>query len=421
METNNQRARRFGQILEQGFRQLDAGDAELLGLRDAVIQMTVDGASPRRKRYLIASGLIAASAALALLLIVPGLQTESFVFFVGDSAEQAEVGEWVRTGMEEKSAVRFTNGSRFDVGENTEARIVEADAERVTVDLNDGTLRLHVVPGEKNRWTVRAGPYSVRVVGTRFGVEWDAATSELAVEVTKGRVSVRGPGIDAQGINVTAGQLLRAERKTGLVAYGPASQLREVDDSPYSADNELATQPGLAKDSKETDRPAANVRNEAQRMPPKSWQSLAKKKQYKAALLAARRAGLDKLSLTLSSEGLWSLATAARYAGEPDDAAMLFEAQRDRFPSSPRSKTAAYLLAVLALDQQRNPRAAKRWLETYLKEAPDGTLHEEALGRLMHLTAQMGLSAAARRHAGSYLEKYPDGHFSGQARSILNR
>ena len=180
------------------------------------------------------------------------------------------------------------------------------------------------------------------------------------------------------------------------------------------------TQTKPPADGDEAERIAIKVEDETRRMPGKTWQSLAKKKQYKTALLTARKIGLEKLGQTLSSEELWSLATTARYAGAADDAAMMFEAHRRRFSESTRSRTAAYLLAVLALDQQRDQEAAKRWFETYLDEAPNGTLYEEALGRLMHLNARMGLDTAARRHAAHYLRKYPNGHFSEQARSVLS-
>lgn len=417
METRNQQAKRFGQILEAGYRRRDARDAAAFDLRDAVIQMTVDGAAPGRKRYLIASGIVAAAAAAFLIVMLPGLSVGSFGFYVGGAAEQADLGELVRTGAKEKNVVRFTDGSRFEVGAKTEARIVEADADRVTVDLNTGTLQLNVVPGKQHLWTVRAGPYAVQVVGTQFGVDWDSGAAKLMVEVTRGRVLVRGPGIDARGIYVAAGRLLRAEQETGLVAYGPASELRDTDLAPESVAD--APKTTVADENDAEPRPVVTT-NSDKRAPHQTWKSLVQKKQYKAALAAAKKMGLDKLGHTLSSDELWSLATAARYAGASKEAVMMFEAHRNRFSNSPRSKTAAYLLAVLALDQQGDTHAAKQWLETYLREAANGSLDEEALGRLMRLNARMGQDSAARRHAAAYLEKYPKGHFSEQARSILN-
>jgi hypothetical protein len=52
----------------------------------------------------------------------------------------------------------------------------------------------------------------------------------------------------------------------------------------------------------------------------------------------------------------------------------------------------------------------------YLKEAPGGSLSEQALGRLIELQAG---TAAGRKAAQRYLDRYPHGSYAGFARSSL--
>ncbi len=75
----------------------------------------------------------------------------------------------------------------------------------------------------------------------------------------------------------------------------------------------------------------------------------------------------------------------------------------------------ALLLGKIAADQQGSPGDAIDWFETYLREEPGGPLAEEALGRILELSAP----DAARGAAARYLARYPDGSRAALARSLI--
>jgi hypothetical protein len=94
---------------------------------------------------------------------------------------------------------------------------------------------------------------------------------------------------------------------------------------------------------------------------------------------------------------------------------------RARFSWTPRAATAAFLLGRGEIDDGGSPEVARGWFETYLREANDGPLAEESLGRLMEACDKSGAQEDARRYAERYLSRYQDGLFAVLAKSILSR
>ena len=60
------------------------------------------------------------------------------------------------------------------------------------VFLESGHARVHVTHRPRARWTVEAGPYSIRVVGTEFDVQWSANEEMFDVQLHKGAIIVWG-------------------------------------------------------------------------------------------------------------------------------------------------------------------------------------------------------------------------------------
>lgn len=109
--------------------------------------------------------------------------------------------------MGQKNASKSAISSRFDrlgplfLAENRWARTTyliawsgsdEAGPGGVQVALERGSIQAEVNPAGGERWTFHAGPFEVKVTGTRFGLSWDADAEQLELVLYEGSVTVRG-------------------------------------------------------------------------------------------------------------------------------------------------------------------------------------------------------------------------------------
>jgi hypothetical protein len=124
---------------------------------------------------------------------------------------------------------------------------------------------------------------------------------------------------------------------------------------------------------------------------------------------------------TLSSEDLFALADAARYRRRADLARAALIEQRRRFPGSPRSLDALFLLGRVEEQGQGGGRQAIQRYDEYLARAPGGTYAAEALGRRMILTKEVEGVASAGRIAEEYLRRFPTGSYAKAARALRQR
>jgi hypothetical protein len=76
--------------------------------------------------------------------------------------------------------------------------------------------------------------------------------------------------------------------------------------------------------------------------------------------------------------------------------------------------------AMRLLRREHDPAQAGELLERYLREHPDGALHEEALGLAIEAAATRGDVRAADL-AARYLSRYPEGRFAAAARRARAR
>src|SRR5690606_40554804 len=107
----------------------------------------------------------------------------------------------------EEVTIRFNDGSRIAAHPNSAGRVIDVDASQVRLLLERGTFSVAVVPAKDRAWSVAAGPYVVRVTGTRFDLAWDPAAEELQLELEAGKVAVRGRMLEDE-LSMQAGQIL---------------------------------------------------------------------------------------------------------------------------------------------------------------------------------------------------------------------
>jgi hypothetical protein len=130
------------------------------------------------------------------------------------------------------------------------------------------------------------------------------------------------------------------------------------------------------------------------------------------------RDGVEATLEAAGSEDLFVLADAARYRRRADLARAALQAQRRRFPRSPRSLDAVFLLGRVEELREQGTAQAIAWYDVYLAKAPAGPYAAEALGRKMILTHETLGEEAARPIAEAYLLRFPAGSYAGSARAL---
>lgn len=230
------------------------------------------------------------------------------------------------------------------------------------------------VAEQRAPFRVRAAEVEVRVVGTRFRVTRgdddvvDVAVTEGRVEVSRGGVVVRtlGPGESWRSIPV-------APREPEVVDAGVV----DVGVTASTADA-AAPEPG------------------GPRAPDAS------------TLGHAREA--------LSADALWSRAVEAKLQDDLELEALSYRQLVRRFPADARAGRASFELARLAMDVQKSPVDAVRWLQAALARGPDASYAEDAWARLARAAAATGQLQVCREARSTYLARYPRGVHVGPVR-----
>jgi hypothetical protein len=265
-----------------------------------------------------------------------------------------------------------------------------------------------------------AGPYQVRVTGTRFSLRWSKREHRFEIAMQSGSVVVSGPLVPA-GMALAAGQRLRTSASGDELTLDQASTLGAEGVSPRlvgvgsaSTPEPPTAAPEVAPDIAAVAPPVASATVSA---PPASldWQKRAAAGEFAAVIAAAEARGLEATLASASLEDLAALADSARYARRNSLAKRVLLAERKRFPASRTARDAAFFLARLAEDEGGG---ALEWYDRYLGESPRGTYASQALGRKMLLVhAQQG-SDAARSLAAEYLSRHPNGPYAASAQKI---
>jgi len=368
------------------------------------------GSPPRNRLGAVRSAtrvriaILAAAGAVALILALgrhwSRPRSELHATWSGRSVVAPAVFLAVRTHPE---ALDFSEGSQFLLEPDTRAELLYLSPSEGRLALDDGHLLASVRKNTGITWSIGAGPYSIRVMGTRFTVDWDREKRTLRVAVREGRVRVSGGDLAQDGVLLDAGAFLEREYEPARVALATPSALP-------AATLSAAAASGVAPES-----PRASIATTAAEP---GWEVLARQGKFRDALAAAEKAGFDRLVTDSSEDGLLLLANSARYSGSSARARQALLGLRVRFAGRRSAALAAYYLAREALDVERQPAVAVRWFETFLAESPRGDLAESARANLMSILLGMGDRAKARKVAAEYLRYHPHGAQAKEARSL---
>jgi len=365
----------------------------------AAAQGWLHRASSRRRWSVLLLAGAGATAALAV-----GLWTWSNVpvgFRVGPTAATGHAGDLVSAAEGQPTALRFSDGSSLALHQGGRLRVLATEPKGARVLVEEGTVDVSITPARvgNKRWSFEAGPFSIAVTGTRFGMSYRALDQWLGVTMHEGEIVVSGPCLEgptpvsAGGrLDLACGEKPQAPGETPHLTAPPPETLAAPELGP-------APVPRPGRDS--------------------AWRELLAAGRLQDGLRAAEQANFAHVCQVASSKELLALADGARLFGRTGRAVAALRVLRQRFPGSPEAPTAAFTLGRIAFEQKHDYAQAATWFSRYLREQPSGPLMGDAFGRLMEARLRAGDQAGARADADQYLRRFPEGPYASQARGIL--
>jgi len=406
-----------------------ATSAELDRGLDALLARAASG-RPRRPR-LVRWSLVGATVALSTLI---ALKVTSVVHNRLRPVEPAALayridggslleGGYLRESGHAGIKVLFNEGSKVALAPGTRGRLRAVNKEGALVNIEHGTASFQVTPSNSRRWLIDVGPFLVTVKGTVFTVSWDPLREQFELRLRQGHVVVTGP-VSAGEIALRTGQHLVVNLATAATAITEDQPEQEIDS--VAAPAQQAAVPPSLQPPGAADKPAGS--NHAAASVPsritktadqRPWSDELARGQWDRILEEVQRIGVEAALSKASSKDLFALADAARYRRRPDLARAALLAERQRFPESPRSLDALFLLGRTEESREDGAVSALGWYDEYLARAGGGAFVGEALGRKMILTDKLQGPAQARPIAEDYLHRFPKGSYAGSARSLI--
>jgi TolA-binding protein len=386
-----------------------------------------------RRRALLAGSVLGVAAALLLgagLRLTPALQSKSpspvspsepppvTVSRIegGSLLDGGYLSESGHTGIK----LSFNEGTTFVLTPGTRGRLRAIEKNGAHLAIENGAASFEVTRNPARHWSVEAGPFLVTVKGTVFTVSWDVANERFELNLRRGRVDVSGPVVGGS-LSLRAGQRLvvRLPQAESVIS----EDLGRTTDEPVPGPEAPVDGPARPSPKKHerahVDAAALHPAKLAtQEQADRRWPALLAAGEWDQILAVVDRDGAGVTLENAPSEDLFALADAARYRRRIDLARAALLAHRRRFPSSPRSLDAIFLLGRVAELREGGAGRAIDLYDEYLARAPRGAYAAEALGRKMVLTNERGGRAQARPIADEYLLRFPDGSYAGSARAL---
>ena len=188
--------------------------------REAAAFAVAHGLGPARSRRRlgrlpVALGL-AAAAAVLVVVVSGAIRRPTLSVQLGTSAPRGEAIPSLVADARSDLPLRFSDGSTVTFRAGSSGQLEKLNSAGAELVLVRGTLQAHVIHAATTSWVLHAGPYRVRVTGTRFGLSWRAERLELSLY--EGSVVVDGASLGS-GVPVRAGQRLSVS--SGVVRIEP--------------------------------------------------------------------------------------------------------------------------------------------------------------------------------------------------------
>lgn len=337
----------------------------------------LDGA-PKRGRRWIYGGVVAAALA----------GTAAFVAVRAVNEHQARAA-WQPAALEtagDAMAVGLDDGSRLELAAHTKVRVSGNEPASMALELDHGRVDCDITHRPGRHFTVAAAGVSVRVKGTKFGVELAPSRDRVDVDVERGLVEVSWRN-GAERRDLAAGEHWSIDLKAPAP---PASGAAE----PPSTGAVEPVPPNTAE------APPADA-------------SVAPETAPSSAGRAPHEAGARELL---------DLGNAARRAGDAAGAARAYEQLLMLHPTDGRAGLAAFELGRLRMDRLGDVPGAIQALQKAVLMAPGAGFREDAMARLVEAYARAGQSERCRSAQRAYLSSYPSGvHATAVSRQCAGR
>ncbi len=340
---------------------------------------------------------------------------EPIEYRVAGNSMPSPVGTYVAPASRQPLALRFSEGSVVELEPGARARVARTTTHGATVLIESGGAQVNVVHRPATDWTILAGPYTVRVTGTAFDLDFDAASQRFELKMQSGVVSVDGPGLSHP---------VQVEHDQKFVHYvgDPNFERKETQDSVEvgkpASPNTSAADVGTGAEAS-MQRRLTSVYGDVGRESTvrTGWAADVARGEYAAVLRKAKEKGWAQVLEEANTQDLMAVANAARFLGRTDSSREALQALRRRFKGTYAAQSATYLLGRIT-----EPSSTKEAVSFYLqyeREAPNGPLVAEAVGRRLLLLQATGDRSGTERLARDYVARFPDGPYAGVARKIV--
>jgi transmembrane sensor len=297
-----------------------------------------------------------------------------------------------RLALGEATEVRFVEGTRLDVRERTEARVV--------VSVQRGTAHFSVRHDPRRLFRVEAGDVEVEDLGTQFEVE-NTGTS-VRVSVSEGSVAVSF--LDEPG-----GKRRRATLKVG-------------ESGVYPSDSARAQGAGVASSSVSAAPSAAvsvqgSAGSSSQALPSTDWRALARAGKHRQAY--ALIAPGDFQEVRNEAADLLLASDVARLSKHPAQAATLLRKLLAAHERDARAPSAAFTLGWVLMNELGRPREAALAFARAEALAPRGNLAEDAVARAIEAWYRAGELSRAKAEFERYRNAYPHGRHHAMLQRLV--
>lgn len=277
-----------------------------------------------------------------VLLLKQGLRSDPLLYRV----ENGVVGpaQDLRATGTAAPLLRFSDGTEVRLAEGAQARIRFVTANGAGLAIDRGRLHAEVVHTSKSEWRFDAGPFTVHVTGTSFGLEWQPDQDRFDLRLEQGNVTVTGP-VANDPIPVRSGQWLTIRTRSNVVMIRDLMAIEETAFAePLAGSSTESPREQGSSDSSSPSMPQATVDNRARNIadPPRNWASDLAEGHLDSIVQDAQNRGLDDCLAKVGSNELSALADAARYTRRSEIARKALLAQRQRFAGSRRAIEAAF-------------------------------------------------------------------------------
>ena len=392
-----------------------------------------------RKTGLIAAGLLAAAAAVALIVVVAWPETDDQPISDRSPALVAADGiRWVEGGKlttaDEPLRLRRGDDLIVALDRSTRAQVETLRDDRLALGLETGCIAIEVDPAAELAVAIETNLGRVLVQGTVFAVE--ITDEEVRVEVVRGSVEVESPALAYGSTEVSAGESLSirtkhvtalgVERRAAILALlgiepgqpaaggeneAVATRVEELapeqqagattSGKPARADTAAPASPG-----READKPL----EAADQLEPEPEEQIPAAEPEPAAE-----------ALPPTPGELIRVARERRLSGDWKGAAEAYQQVLSLHPNRPEAVTVLLPLAEIELEHLGRPALALGHFTQYGTRRPNGALAEEAFyGRCAALRA-LGHKDREILALEEFLSRFPRSVHAKNARARLQK